>query len=169
VQVVHGLDQAGRIVERVAILRELAQRENVALPADAALYIAQNVASNTAALNGAMVRLAAFSSLTGTPITLAVTQRVLKNFIHPQSRKFSPVTLQTILERQRGAKGPTAWLGPCAEFSADFPVLKMQEEINRRVRSVLEVNTREREREQLARRDVYEKELRVRAWKRKQA
>lgn len=167
-EVVPGLDQASQIVERVAILHKLAQRKNVALPTDAALYIAQNVASNTAALNDAIARLAAFSSLTGTQITLDFTQAVLKTFIQPQSRTFSLAALRKMLDRQRGTNALTGILGPyAAESSAAFSVLKMHDEINLRIRCVLEVNMREREREQLARRDGYERELQVRGWKRK--
>lgn len=46
---------------RVAILRRIAEQEKVMLPADVALYIAQNVRSNARALQGALVRLFAHS------------------------------------------------------------------------------------------------------------
>ena len=69
---------------RVAILRKRAEQDKVILPEDVALYIAQNVRSNASALEGALIRLLARSSLIGTDITLNYTKQVLKNFIDLQ-------------------------------------------------------------------------------------
>jgi chromosomal replication initiator protein len=66
---------------KVAALQKRAKQQKVILPADVALYIAQNVRSNASALEGALVRLMAHSSVTGTEITLKYTQQVLANFI----------------------------------------------------------------------------------------
>ena len=67
---------------RVAIVLKIAQQMKVTLPTDVALYIAQN-RSNALALQRALTRLLAHSSLTGTEITLTYTRHVLKNFIEP--------------------------------------------------------------------------------------
>src|SRR5215471_12302959 len=55
---------------KVAILQKKAESEHVILPTDVALFIASNIRSNVRELEGALIRLTAYSSLTGTEITL---------------------------------------------------------------------------------------------------
>jgi chromosomal replication initiator protein len=45
-------------------------------------------------LEGALVKLIAYSSLTGTPIHLQMAQQVLKHIVHVQDRKISIDTIQ---------------------------------------------------------------------------
>lgn len=89
---------------RVAILRKRAEQEKVMLPEDVALYIAQNVRSNASALEGALVRLLAHSSLIGTDITLNYTKQVLGNFIDLQARKATVDPFQKMSLGQRGTE-----------------------------------------------------------------
>jgi hypothetical protein len=154
----------------VAILRKRAEQMEVRLPADVALYIAQNVRSNARALESALIRLTAHSSVSGTEITLAYTQRVLKNFIDAQPRKVAAYTIQELLSQQFATKEAKIKRDPtAADSDVVFWLLKTQDgrKISR-VRHELEVNMRESERGRLARRDVYERELERRAKKRKQ-
>jgi Bacterial dnaA protein len=154
-----------------AILRKMAERARVKLPKNVALCIAQNLGSNAPDLELALKRLIAHSALTGTEITLASTQQVLKGLIKAQARE----TLDLILQKERalryGAKPPK--IGPhylpAADRNFAFLLLKTGNagKISR-VRQELEVNMREGERECLARRDPYERELECRA-KRKQS
>src|ERR1700741_1170193 len=65
---------------KVAILQKKAETEQVVLPTDVALFIASNVRTNVRELEGALVRLIAWSSLTGGEINLQTAQQVLKNF-----------------------------------------------------------------------------------------
>jgi hypothetical protein len=155
---------------KVAILRKRAEQEKVMLPADVMLYIAQNVRSNARALDLALIRLIAHSSLTGTAITLTYTQRVLKNFIDAQAHKATVDPLQKLLSQQFGTKEAKI-KRDLTEADSDvvFCLLKTQDgRKTSRVRHELEVNMRESERVRLARRDVYERELECRAKKRKQ-
>jgi chromosomal replication initiation ATPase DnaA len=155
---------------RVAILRKRAEQAKVTLTKDVALYIAQNVRSNASALEGALIRLMAHSSLTGTEITLTYTQQVLKNFIAAQAGKIMVDPLQKMPPEQRGTKeakirrqDPTA-----GDRHFVFCLLKTRDgRKTSRVRHELEVNMRESERERLARRDAYERELERRARRRK--
>ena len=154
----------------VATLRKRAEQMEVTLPTDVALYIAQNVRSNARALELALIRLIAYSSLTGTEITLASTQRVLKNFIEAQPRKVTNYSLQELISHQFGTKEAKSKRDPiAADSDVVFWLLKTQDgrKISR-VRHELEVNMRESERGRLARRDVYERELERRDKKRKQ-
>lgn len=156
---------------RLAILRKKAKQINVTLPTDAALYIAKNVRSNAIALETALVRLTTHSWATGTEITLTYTQQVLDSFIAAEARKVTVDTLRELLPPQFGTKeAEIGSPGPIVEDRHFFLcLLKTGGRKTSRVRQELEVNMRESERERLARRDAYERELECRAKKRKQA
>jgi len=68
------------LATRMAILRKRAQHDNVALADEQALtVIAAHVHSNVRALEGALIRVVAYSSLTGREITGELAQEVLSN------------------------------------------------------------------------------------------
>ncbi|MGN6107994.1 MAG: chromosomal replication initiator protein DnaA [Kofleriaceae bacterium] len=62
---------------RIAILRKKAAVEAVALPDDVAMYIASSIKSNVRELEGALIRLAAYASLSKRRIDLAFAQETL--------------------------------------------------------------------------------------------
>jgi chromosomal replication initiator protein len=62
---------------RIAILRKKAAVEAVALPDDVALYIASSIKSNVRELEGALIRLAAYASLSKKRIDLEFAQETL--------------------------------------------------------------------------------------------
>jgi chromosomal replication initiator protein len=62
---------------RIAILRKKAAVEGVALPDDVALYIASSIKSNVRELEGALIRLAAYASLSKKRIDLEFAQETL--------------------------------------------------------------------------------------------
>jgi hypothetical protein len=168
---VPNLIQAFDLEAIVASLRMKAGQVKVKLPRDAALYIARNLRSNARAMESALMRLIAFSSTTGTAITLAYTQRVLKNFIDAHAGTGTVDPFQRSLSQQLVSK--EAKVRPQGSTSADrqfvFCLLKIRDgRKTSRVRHELEVNMREGERERLARRDGYERDLERRAKKRKQ-
>ncbi len=66
---------------RIAILRKKAAVEAVALPDDVALYIASSVKSNVRELEGALIRLAAYASLSKRRIDLEFAQETLGSSI----------------------------------------------------------------------------------------
>ncbi len=66
---------------KVAILKKKAGAEAVPLPDDVALYIAGRIKSNIRELEGSLIRLIAYASLTGTTITLSLAQDVLRNIL----------------------------------------------------------------------------------------
>jgi chromosomal replication initiator protein len=57
------------------------------------MYIAGRIKSNIRELEGSLIRLIAFASLTGREISLELTQEVLKNFVDQDDRA---VTIETI-------------------------------------------------------------------------
>jgi chromosomal replication initiator protein len=68
------------VATRLAILRKRAQHDGVQVADDRALIaIAEHVQSNVRALEGALIRVVAFSSLTGRPLTAELAGEVLAN------------------------------------------------------------------------------------------
>jgi chromosomal replication initiator protein len=82
------------IETRVAILKRKAEAEAVPLPDGVAMYIAGRIKSNIRELEGSLIRLIAFASLTGREITLELTQAVLKNVIDQDERAITIETIQ---------------------------------------------------------------------------
>src|SRR5881394_3107826 len=89
---------------KVAILQKKSETERVPLPTDLALYIASNVRTNVRELEGALIRLIAYCSLTGAEVTLSTAQQVLKNFIDSQARKISIDSIQKAVGEQFGLR-----------------------------------------------------------------
>jgi chromosomal replication initiator protein len=85
--------QAPDIETRVAILKRKAEAEGVPLPDGVAMYIAGRIKSNIRELEGSLIRLIAYASLTGREISLELTQEALKNVIDQDTRA---VTIETI-------------------------------------------------------------------------
>ncbi|HLJ04012.1 MAG TPA: chromosomal replication initiator protein DnaA [Solirubrobacteraceae bacterium] len=77
------------LATRLAILRKRAALDGVPLGEDGVLeLIAERVTENVRALEGALIRVVAFHSLTGQPIDLALTERVLTSMGY--TRKETP-------------------------------------------------------------------------------
>jgi chromosomal replication initiator protein len=92
---------------KVAILKKKAETEAVPLPDGVAMYIAAKIKSNIRELEGSLIRLIAFASLTGQEITLQLAQEVLKNMLDHEEKA---VTIEAI-----------------QKFVADYYNLKMAE------------------------------------------
>ena len=73
------------------------------LPTDVALFIASNIRSNVRELEGALIRLTAYSSLTGARDQATDSQEVLKNLIDSQVRKITIESIQKAVCEQFGA------------------------------------------------------------------
>ena len=66
---------------RIAILRKKSEDEGVALPEDVIQFLANTMKSNIRELEGSLVRLGAYASLTGQAITLEMAKTVLRDLI----------------------------------------------------------------------------------------
>jgi chromosomal replication initiator protein len=89
---------------KVAILQKKAESERVSISTDLALYIASNVRTNVRELEGALIRLIAYCSLTGAEVSLITAQQVLKNFIDSQARKITIEAIQKAVAEQFGLR-----------------------------------------------------------------
>jgi chromosomal replication initiator protein len=73
--------QSPDLETKIAILKKKAEAEAVPLPDNVAIYIASKIKSNIRELEGSLIRLIAYASLTGQELSLPLAQEVLKNII----------------------------------------------------------------------------------------
>jgi chromosomal replication initiator protein len=85
--------QSPDLETKVAILKKKAETEAVPLPDGVAIYIAGKIKSNIRELEGSLIRLIAYASLTGQEITLPLAQEVLKNVLDHEDKA---VTIEII-------------------------------------------------------------------------
>jgi chromosomal replication initiator protein len=85
--------QSPDLETKVAILKKKADAEAVPLPDNVAIYIAGRIKSNIRELEGSLIRLIAYASLTGQEITLPLAQEVLKNILDYEDKA---VTIEII-------------------------------------------------------------------------
>jgi chromosomal replication initiator protein len=78
---------------KMAILDKKAEKDGVHLPDDVRAFMATKTKGSIRELEGALIKLIAYSSLTGTPIHLHMAQQVLNHIIHVQDRR---VTIDAI-------------------------------------------------------------------------
>jgi len=104
--------QAPDLETKVAILAKKAEAQGVTLADNVAMFIATKIKSSVRDLEGALVRLIAYSSLTGTEISLPMAQQVLKNLVDQQERRVSIENIQRVV---------------CQEFGLSLPQLKAKD------------------------------------------
>jgi len=99
--------QSPDLETKTAILKKKAETEAVPLADDVAIFIAGRIKSNVRELEGSLIRLIAYASLTGQEISLTLAQEVLKNILDHEEKA---VTIEII-----------------QKFVADYYNLKMVE------------------------------------------
>jgi len=82
---------------RIAILRKKAKAENLDIPNEAMVYIANMIDSNIRELEGALIRIVAYSSLTNQDVTTHLAAEALKDIL-PNGRN-RMITIQDIQQR----------------------------------------------------------------------
>ncbi|MBU9888322.1 MAG: chromosomal replication initiator protein DnaA [Candidatus Omnitrophica bacterium] len=73
---------------RVAILKKKMERETVVVPDDVAYFIAGKIKSNIRELEGALIRVIAYCSLTNATLDVKLAQEILKDSFKEEARKF---------------------------------------------------------------------------------
>jgi chromosomal replication initiator protein len=81
--------QSPDLETKVAILKRKADSEGVPLADNVALYIAGRIKSNIRELEGALIRLLAYASLTGKDLTLALAQETLRDVLSHEDKAVS--------------------------------------------------------------------------------
>jgi chromosomal replication initiator protein len=85
--------QAPDLETKVAILKKKAEAEDANLPDDVALFIASKCKSNIRELEGALIRVIAFASMSGREISLDVAKETLRELLEAEA---PPVTVESI-------------------------------------------------------------------------
>jgi chromosomal replication initiator protein len=85
--------QSPDVETKAAILKKKAEEEIVPLPDNVAMYMASRIKTNIRELEGSLIRLIAYASLTGKPLTIELAQDVLRNVIDIEDKA---VTIEQI-------------------------------------------------------------------------
>jgi len=106
---------------RIAILRKKAQSEQLSISNDVLEFIASRIQSNIRELEGALIRVLAFSSLTNQTINLSLAEDVLRSLIPDQAMR--PIDIDLIQQEAcqfYGVKHPDL-LGPKRSQNIVYP------------------------------------------------
>lgn len=82
---------------RMAILKNKAERDGIDMPDDVSYYIAGSVKSNVRELEGCLIRLLAFCSLTGREMNLDTAREVLKEVMGPEKPRITVDGIQRVV------------------------------------------------------------------------
>jgi chromosomal replication initiator protein len=80
---------------KMAILDKKAEAEGIELPEDVRIFIATKTKQNVRELEGALTKLVAYSSVTGSPITLPMAHQALKHLTAGTERR---ITIESIVK-----------------------------------------------------------------------
>ncbi len=89
--------QAPDVETRMAILRQKEKLLHIELPTEVRDFLAQRIRTNIRRLEGAFVRVASYSSLTGKPITVAVVESLLREILQQEGRQ--SISIDSIQKR----------------------------------------------------------------------
>jgi chromosomal replication initiator protein len=89
---------------KMAILDKKAEAEGITLPEDVRTLLATKTKSNVRELEGGLIKLVAYSSLTGAPISVPMAQQALKHLIHSHERRISIELIQKAVADKLGLR-----------------------------------------------------------------
>jgi chromosomal replication initiator protein len=72
---------------RLAILKKKAQLMNAVLPEEVINFLATRIRTNIRRLEGALIRVASYASLTGKKLTIEVVENLLREILHEEGRQ----------------------------------------------------------------------------------
>jgi chromosomal replication initiator protein len=79
---------------KIAILKNKAYSNNIPLPDDVAFFLAENIKTNIRELEGSLIRIGAFASLTESEINLNIAKEVLKEIISNKNKEVNIDAIQ---------------------------------------------------------------------------
>jgi len=86
--------QAPDTETKQAILKMKADINNIQLPEDVIYFLANSISNNVRELEGYLIRIGAYSSLTSTPINIDMAKKVLKDILIENSREITIEKIQ---------------------------------------------------------------------------
>ncbi len=81
---------------KLAILKMKAEHNSIKIPEDVALFLANSICNNVRELEGYLIRIGAYASLTSVPVSLEMARDVLKDILVERNRELS---VEEILKR----------------------------------------------------------------------
>jgi len=88
--------QAPDVETKMAILKMKAEQNSINLPEDVAQFLANSICNNVRELEGYLIRIGAYASLTSVPISLEMARDVLKDILIERNRE---LTVEEIVKK----------------------------------------------------------------------
>lgn len=85
---------------RIAILRKKSEEEGIVIGDDVIHLLAEGLKSNIRELEGALIRLGAYSTLTGQPITMDMVKTVLRDLLGSKKKVITLEDVQDVVARR---------------------------------------------------------------------
>lgn len=89
---------------RTAILRKKAQMENIDVPDEVMLFIAKKIQSNIRELEGALIRIVAYSSLTNSEVTVDLASEALKEIFSSKAKQLNIPLIKEVISNKFNIK-----------------------------------------------------------------
>jgi len=89
---------------KIAILRKKAEADGAVLPDDVALFIATNSKSNIRELEGSLIRVVAYASMSGRELTLDLAKDTLKDLLVSESPAITVESIQKLVANHYNLK-----------------------------------------------------------------
>lgn len=80
-----------------AILKMKAEHNGIELPEEVTQFLATSVSSNVRELEGFLIRIGAYASLTSTPVSLSMAREILKDILVEKNREITVEEIQKIV------------------------------------------------------------------------
>ncbi|MYA28537.1 MAG: chromosomal replication initiator protein DnaA, partial [Nitrospira sp. SB0666_bin_27] len=85
---------------RIAILRKKSEEEGIVIGEEVIHLLAEGLKSNIRELEGALIRLGAYSTLTGQPITMDMVKTVLRDLLGNKKKVITPEDVQDVVAKR---------------------------------------------------------------------
>jgi chromosomal replication initiator protein len=89
---------------KIAILRKKAEADGVVVPDDVALFIATNSKSNIRELEGSLIRVVAYASMSAQELTLDLAKDTLQDLLVPESAAITVESIQKLVANHYNLK-----------------------------------------------------------------
>jgi len=96
--------QSPDVETKQAILKIKAEQNGISLPEDVAFFLANSITSNVRELEGYLIRIGAYASLTSTSITLSMAKDILKNILVEKRRELTVEEIQKVVAQHFNIK-----------------------------------------------------------------
>jgi chromosomal replication initiator protein len=96
--------QSPDVETKQAILKIKAEQNGIDLPEDVAFFLANSITSNVRELEGYLIRIGAYASLTSTSISLSMAKEILKNILVEKRREITVEEIEKVVANHYNMK-----------------------------------------------------------------